>query len=201
MAVQPGSNEFQGASSSQSWALSRTYGHTDGFMNDSTPSSIGTGATKAHSTGDQLDVTHVENQDDFNPDSYQNSLGTIITRMSDAVVPEDGKGYEHSYSGSDRFLAPLSNTVSVEPLHFLGIAPTAEKAALLSACKFTFLLVRIKQHRINLSSHSRQTPDQIHRLPRRSRGPQLLQFALRALVPQIPSSRHPLNLHNSSHTI
>jgi hypothetical protein len=201
LAVQPSSNEFQGASSSQSWALSRTYGHTDGFMEDSTPSSIETGAKKAHSTGDQLDVTHVENQDDFNPDSYQNSLGTIITRMSDAVVPEDVKGYEHSYPGSDRFLAPLSNTVSVEPLHFLGIAPTAEKAALLSACKFAFLLVRIKQHRVNLSSHSRQTPDQLHRLPRRSRGPQLLQFALRALVPQIPSSRHPLNLHNSSHTI
>ena len=193
MAVQPGSNEFQGASSSQSWALSRTYGHTDSFMKDSTPSSIGTGATKAHSTGDQLDVTHVENQDDFNSDSYQNSLSTIITRMSDAVV-------QHSYPGPASFLAPLSNTVSVEPLHFLGIAPTAEKAALLSACRSTFLLVRTK-HRINLSSHSRQTPDQIHRLPRRSRSPQLLQFALRALVAQISSSCHPLYLHNSSHTI
>jgi hypothetical protein len=76
-------------------------------MRDSTPSSIETGATKAHSTGDQLDVTHVENQDDFNPDSYQNSLGTIIIRMSDAVVPEDVKGYEHSYPGSDRFFGSL----------------------------------------------------------------------------------------------
>jgi hypothetical protein len=170
-------------------------------MKDSTPSSIGSGATKAHSTGDQLDVTHMENQDDFNTDSYQNSLSTIITRMSDGVVLEDREGYVHSYSGPDRFLAPFSNTVSVEPLHFLGIAPTAEKATLLSACRFTFLWVRIKQHRINLSSHSRQTPDQIHRLPRRSRSPQLLQFALRPLVPQIPSSRYPLNLHNSSHTI
>jgi hypothetical protein len=116
-------------------------------MKDSTPSSIGSSATKAHSTRDNLHVSYVENLDDFNPDSYQNSLNTIITRMSDAVVPEDGEGYKrplHSHPGPNHLLAPLSNTVSVEPLHFLGITPTAEKAALLSACRFTFLLARMK---------------------------------------------------------
>jgi hypothetical protein len=38
---------------------------------------------------------------------------------------------------NDSLTPSISNTVSVEPLHFLGIAPTAEKAALLSACKFS----------------------------------------------------------------
>ena len=116
-------------------------------MKDSTPSSIGSGRNQSPLNQRQPACLLCAKPDDFNPDSYQNSLNTIITRMSDAAVPEDGEGYKrplHSHPGPNHLLAPLSNTVSVEPLHFLGITPTAEKAALLSACRFTFLLARIK---------------------------------------------------------
>jgi hypothetical protein len=96
------------------------------------------------STGDELSISFVDIEDDFNPDSYQTSLSTIISRMSDAIVSGDEKVYGQTTPAgpySTHLVAPFQyKTVSVEPLHFLGITPTAEKAALLSACKFTFLL-------------------------------------------------------------
>jgi hypothetical protein len=118
--------------------LGRVNGHTNGFIQDSIALNIESDVDKEDSNGGGLNDIPVEIQYDAN--WYQTSLSTIIARMSEVVVSGDvqaNKRPRYSQQHSDHLIAPsISNTISVEPLHFLGIIPTAEKAALLSTGSF-----------------------------------------------------------------
>jgi hypothetical protein len=83
----------------------------------------------------------LETQDYFKPDVYETSLSTTISRISEAIISaeeetkrEPCNSQRQLYHSLDPF---ISHSLSIEPLYFLGINPIAEKAALLSAYKFT----------------------------------------------------------------
>jgi len=71
------------------------------------------------------------------------SEAAVSVKVENLREPPDSQ--EHHNHPVEDF---VFNAVSVEPLHFLGIAPSAEKAALLSACKSIHLLTVQKRSKL-----------------------------------------------------
>lgn len=164
-AVPPGSNGLSGACFTHRGEISRVNGHSLSFIDDPKALSSEKDIKQEDSIGngpDRQDSNFMDAFDDFDTDSYrtyQTSLDTIISRMSEAVVSGELETNQQPCKSQEQpngsLTLSISNTVSVEPLHFLGIAPTAENAALLSACKFSLPYLLYCSPLITAHTHSR----------------------------------------------
>lgn len=111
--------------------------HEDDFIRDPAIMYAPFNDAQIQSKG-RMGITTI-NTEVFGTDFKDTSLSSIILRISEMSTFKDEREIE-IFGEDGKRLSVLGtpdhlNQISVEPLHFLGIKPTSEKAALLSACK------------------------------------------------------------------
>lgn len=148
----------------QNEELDRNHDHKKGYAPDFGDISID---DQHDSNGDGATAMSRDVRDDFQTDSYQISVSIMVSRLTEVMISgeiESRKQLEEDREYVDASEAPqLPSTISVEPLHFLGITHTAEKAALLSACKSNLPPAVLKPPKLTrktpqLSNSSLNTP-------------------------------------------
>ncbi|KAE9362790.1 hypothetical protein N431DRAFT_490268 [Stipitochalara longipes BDJ] len=121
------SNEF----ASETSLRNKSFGTADTLV-------IATDTTAENIFREAVNDIDLKTKDDYNVGSDKTSLNTMISRMADGIVFQNTENCERALESEQltpsQLVAPMvSNTISVEPLHFLGITHTNKNAALLIA--------------------------------------------------------------------